>query len=87
MISFFAVKPQSSSTITKTGVLFGQFVIEYNLWASVGDHFSNLVKVMFSGQLPSFRDVRKFYCAAVIFPSDDRAINDLIVLEQPDQMR
>jgi len=51
MTSFFAVKPQSSSAITKKEVLFAQFVAEYNLSASVADHFTDLVKVIFPDRI------------------------------------
>ena len=48
MTSFFTVKPQTSAAITKAEVFFEQFVAECSLSASVADHFTDFVKVMFS---------------------------------------
>ena len=88
MTKFFAVKPQSSSTITKADILFAQFMTEHNPSTSVADHFTDLVKVIFPESEP-FSDVHKFYCAVVrkmvIFPYDDRVINYLVNLEQQNQ--
>ena len=46
------LKLQSSSVITKAEVLFPQFVAEHSLSASITDHFTDLVKVMFPDSKP-----------------------------------
>ena len=74
----FAVKPQTSSDITKARLLFTQFMAEYNLPASVADGFIDLVKVMFSN---SYLLLAMFVNSTVrkmvkIFPHEDRVINE-----------
>ena len=57
MTSFFGAKPHTSAAVTKAEVSFCNFVAEHNLVASVSNHFTDLVKTMFtdSAVAKSFR--------------------------------